>query len=173
MPGRRRSVDTMERDAEAADLFRQGLTYRQICAQMGWASPNAAFEAVRRAARDAARDPLAAGEALQMMLDRLQDYRRHAYKVLTTTHYVVTQSGKLVDDPRTGLPMTDDAPVLASLDRLARIEAEEAKLLGLYAPAQSRIEVITMDAVESEIRKLEAELGQRGREQAGAPPLPA
>jgi hypothetical protein len=154
---RRRSLETMEKDAQAADLYRRGLTYRQISAQMGWASPNASVQSVRRAAKDAARDSLATAEALQMMLARQQDYRRAAYRVLAAKHYVVTQAGGLAHGPDRQ-PLVDDGPVLAALDRLVKIDDAEAKLLGLYAPAKSRVEIITEDAVDAELKRLAKEI---------------
>jgi transposase-like protein len=159
MPGRRRSADTMERDANAADLFRQGKSYRQIAAEMGWNSPNAAFEAVRRAAQEAGRGSLAAKEALRIMLERHQDYRRAVYEVLTAKHYVTTQAGHVVEGPD-GLPLHDDAPVLNAVDRLVKIDQEEAKLLGLYAPTKSRVEVITEDVVDAELKRLAEEIAE-------------
>jgi len=164
MPARR-SLDTMERDAQAADLFRRGLTYRQISSQLGWRSPNAAFLAVRRAARDAATDSLAAAEALQLMLARQQDYRRLVWRVAMAKHYVTTQTGAMAVGPD-GNPLLDDAPVLNAVDRLVKIDQEEAKLLGLYAPAKSRVEVITEDAVDAEIAKLAEEVAKADAEQA-------
>jgi hypothetical protein len=150
----RRTLEAMEKDSKAADLYRRGLTYRQIAAELGWRSPNAAFEAVRRAARDAGRDSLAAAEALTMMLERLQDYRRLVYRVAVAKHYVTTQSGKVIVHPETKLPLLDDAPVLQAVDRLLKTDDTEAKLLGLYAPAKSRVEVITEDVFDAEIADL-------------------
>ena len=158
---RRRSVDTMERDQQAADYFRRGLSYRQISEQMGWRSPAAAHQAVRRAARDAAADRLAGPEALATMLERLQDYRRLAWRVATTRHYVLTQAGELAAGPD-GKPLVDDAPVLHAIDRLVRIDAEENKLCGHYAPAKARVEVITEDAVDAELARLAAEIAKAG-----------
>lgn len=167
---RRRSSATMERDAQAADLFRRGLSYRQIGAQLG-VSHQSAFEAVRRAARDAGRDSLAAAEALALMLDRLQDYRRLVYRVATTKHYVTTQAGRVVEF--NGAPLLDDAPVLNAVDRLLRTDDTEAKLLGLYAPAKSRVEVVTEDVVDAELARLTAELAAAGDGAAPANPRPA
>jgi hypothetical protein len=148
----RRTLEAMEKDSKAADLYRRGLTYRQIAAELGWRSPNAAFEAVRRAARDAGRDSLAAAEALTMMLERLQDYRRLVYRVAVAKHYVTTQAGNVVHYD--GKPVLDDAPVLQAVDRLLKTDDTEAKLLGLYAPAKSRVEVITEDVFDAEIADL-------------------
>lgn len=158
MPGRR-SLATMEKDAQAADLFRRGLTYKQISQQMGWRSPNAAFEAVRRAARDAAQDPLAQAEALALILDRLQDYRRLMWRVATTKHYATTQAGIIVKGPD-GQPLVDDGPVCHAVDRLLKCDQEEARLRDLYPAAKSRVEVITEDAVDAELARLAQEIGQ-------------
>ena len=96
MSGRRRSLEAMEKDSQAADLYRRGLTYRQISTQLGWKSPKSAFEAVRRAARDAGRDSLAAAEALARCWNASRITGRLVYRVATTKHYVTTQSGRVV-----------------------------------------------------------------------------
>lgn len=155
---RRPSVDVLERDAQAADYYRRGLTYRQIAAQMGYRSPQSVGEAIRRHARYSVTDAMSGPEALQMMLDRLQDYRRLAWRVATTRHYAVTQSGNVVLHPETGAPLQDDSPVLAALDRLLRFDDHEAKLTGSYAPVRSRVEVVTADMIDAQIADLEAEL---------------
>ena len=43
------------------------------------------------------------------------------------------------------------------------VQERRAKLLGLDEPAKSRIEVITADVIEAEIRRLEGKLGLEGR----------
>lgn len=159
MPARR-SAEAMEKDARAYDLFRRGLSYRQIAAEMDWRNQKSAFEAVRRAARDNAADPLAEAEARQALLDRLQDYRRAAQRVLTARHYVVSE-GRIVRGPDGETPLLDDDPVLRALDRLLKIEDTEARLSGLYAPQKSRVEVITEDAVDAEIQRLAASIAER------------
>jgi hypothetical protein len=148
----------MARDAQSADLYRRGLSYRQIAAQLGYRSPQSVGDAVRRHARTAATDHLAGPEALQVMLDRLQDYRRLAWRVATAKHYATTASGNVALHPVTGDPLLDDGPVLHALDRLLRFDDHEAKLTGLYAPSRSRVEVITPETVEAEITRLEGEL---------------
>jgi hypothetical protein len=165
MPGRRRSAETMERDARAADLFRRGLSYRQIGAELG-VSGHSAFEAVRRAAMDAARDSLANAEALTLMLERQQDYRRLVWRVATAKHYHVTQTGAMAKGPD-GQPLIDDGPVLQAVDRLEKIDDMEAKLRGLYAAARSRVEVITEDAVDAELNRLAREIAEA--DHAGTP----
>lgn len=164
---RRRSLATMEKDAKAADLFRRGLSYRQIAAECGWTSPASAVEAVRRAVSDAARDSMANDQAFSLMLERLQDYRRQAWRVVSTKHYATNQAGNVVRHPDTGQPMLDDDPVLRGLDRLVKFDELEAKLRGLYAPARKQVEVIGEDVVDAAIVRLEAEMDGRDRDHSG------
>ena len=150
---RRRSVETIERDHRAYDLFRRGLSYRQIGAELG-VNEKTAWEAVRRAARENAVDPLEAMAARQVFLDRFQDYRRAAQRVLSTRHYVASaQSGKLTYGPD-GNPLLDDDPVLRALDRLAKIDDMELRLRDLYPAAKSRVEVITEDVIDAELAEV-------------------
>jgi hypothetical protein len=157
---RRRSAETMERDHQAYDLFRRGLSYRQIAAQQGYKSASSAVDAVRRAARENAVDPLEAEAARQVFLDRFQDYRRAAQRVLSTKHYIASaQSGKLAYGPD-GQPLVDDDPVLRALDRLAKIDDMELRLRDLYPPARARIEVIDDDVARALADEAEAELAR-------------
>lgn len=164
MPARR-TAKTMERDQKAYDLFRRGLSYRQIAAEMTFASPSSAFDAVRRAARDNAADPLEQAEARQAFYDRLQDYRRAAQRVLTARHFHVSQGGKIVLGTD-GLPLLDDDPVLRALDRLAKIDDMELRLRDLYPAAKSRVEVITEDALDAEMAEIARKIALNDARQA-------
>jgi len=166
MPARR-SVDTMERDAKAADLFRQGCSYRQIASQMGWRSSRSAVEAVHRAARDAIRDKAGDDEAFQMLLERIQDRRRLAYEALAMTSYVTSASGKVVVHPDTEEPLIDSSPVFRALAELRHDDDMEAKLRGLYAPVKSQVRVITEEDLDAECARLIAENAERERRLAG------
>ncbi len=158
MPARR-TAEQMERDHRAYDLFRRGLSYRQIAAEMDWRSPSRAFDAVRRAARENASDPLEQADARQAVFDRLQDYRRAAQRVLTARHYVVTQAGKIVRDSE-NKPLADGDPVLRALNTLIKIEQEENRLRDLYPPARSRIEVVDDDVARALADETEREIAR-------------
>ena len=132
----------MEKDARAYDLFRRGLSYRQIAAEMDWKNQKSAFEAVRRAARENAADPLEQAAARQAFLDRFQDYRRAAQRQLNARHYLTVQSGKIVTGPD-GQPLVDSEPNMRALDRLLKIDDMELRLRDLYPAQKSRVEVIT------------------------------
>jgi hypothetical protein len=152
---RQRTLADKERDARAVELYRRGLTYRQIAAQMGWRSPASVGNAITRALAD---DHQAANEEVrQILLGRLQDYRASAWNVLTARHYVTTQAGKLVEGPDGGY-LIDDAPVLNAVDRLLKIDDREAVLRDLYPPAKHRVEVITEDAVDAELAALNRQI---------------
>lgn len=154
---RRRSPQTMERDQRAYDLFRRGLSYRQIAAEIGYASSDSAFHAVRRAAKEAASDPFEAAEARQAALDRLQDYRRAMQRILTARHYQATQGGKLITDPD-GNPMLDTGPWVSAMGQLRWIEQEDNRLRDLYPPTRSRVEVVDEDIARALVDQMEAEL---------------
>lgn len=163
MAGRRRALETMEKDAKAADLYRRGLSYRQIAGQLGYRSTSSAHAAVRRAVQDSCASPLAIAETRALLLDRLQDYRRVAWRVATTTHYATTAAGVAFITSEDGVdrPLVDDGPVLSALASLLKFDDMEAKLVGAYAPAQQRITVITEDVIDAQMRKLEAEIAER------------
>lgn len=152
---RGRSIQTRERDAQAVDLRRNGLTHRQIADQLGYKSPASVHEAIQRGLRDCFRE--AGPEVLQMQLDRLETYRRHAMRVLTGRH-IAHSNGRVVINPVDGKPVQDPMPALHALDRLVRIDQEVNKLNDLYPPAKSRVEVVTHDMVEQSIAELEQEL---------------
>lgn len=162
---RRRTAEQMEADARAYDLFRRGLSYRQIAREQGWKTPSAAFDAVRRAARDNAADPIESAEARQLFLDRLQDYRRAAQRVLSTRHWVTTQAGNVATGPD-GQPLPDDEPALRALDRLLKIDDTELRLRDLYPAAKRVVEVITEGAVDAEIARLLTEMDERDGQDA-------
>jgi hypothetical protein len=128
---------------------------------MGWKTQASAYEAVQRGLADAIQEP--ADEVRRLELERLDEYARHALRVLATPHLLVSQ-GIAVVHPVTEEPLADDGPVLAALDRLIKISERRAKLLGLDAPARSRVEVITEDAVDAELAELARQIADHDRQ---------
>jgi hypothetical protein len=93
-----------------------------------------------------------AEELRQLELMQLDELARAARAVLERKHLMVSH-GKIVrlgqpfvnddgnaevDDGR-GEPLKDDAPVLAAIDRLLKIQERRAKLLGLDIPVKQLI----------------------------------
>jgi len=127
-------------------------TYAEIAAALG-ISEAVAQQDYRRAV-DQCRADLAATvtQARTLELARLAAMEREVWKVLRARHIII-QQGRIVRDD-SGQPVPDDGPVLAAVDRLERISARRARLLGLDAPV--KIEV--SDEVDAEIARLAAEL---------------
>lgn len=156
---------TAVRDAEALGCRARGWTYDHIAGEMGYCDRSAARKAVERAIADSVRETTE--EAKTILLADLNAAKQAVWAVLEANHLVISD-GRVVHLDDT--PVPDDDPVLRAVDRLVKIDQELAKIYGAYAPVKS--EVVTMDAVEAEIRKLEAELAQPRRDEAGAPSPP-
>jgi hypothetical protein len=142
-------------DAEAARLRALRFSYDQIAEKLGYADKSGAWRAVRRGLATAVREPT--HEAILLDLDELNRMARGAWTVLGNTHYVVDRGEVVFLNEE---PVLDDGPVLAAIGRLLDIQARRAKLLGLDAPTKSRVEVVTEDAVDAEIRRLEATMAE-------------
>ena len=157
---RKRTIADQERDAKAVDLRRHHLNYKQIAAQLGYASLSSAYDAVQRGLADARGE---ASEAVkQIELERLDDIARGFQRVFATRHYVVSVgSGRVVMDPKNpGEPLADDGPVITAGLALLRVMERRAKYLGLDAPVKSRVEVITEDVVDAELAMLARQVAE-------------
>jgi hypothetical protein len=164
---RKRTIADQERDAQAVEMRRRHLNYKQIAAQLGYASLSSAYDAVQRGLADARGE---ASEAVkQIELERLDDIARGFQRVFATRHYVVSVgSGKVVMDPKSpGEPLLDDGPVITAGLALLRVMERRAKYLGLDAPAKTRVEIVPEDAVDAEIKRLEARLADNDRDHSG------
>jgi len=156
MPGPRRSIKTMERDAQAVDLRRNHLSYRQIAQQMGFKTAQGAYLAVQRGLADMHREP--ADEVRQLEIERLDAIARGFQRTFATRHYVVAPGGKVARNPDTGELLIDPMPNMQAGLALLRVQERRAKYLGLDAPI--KIEHITLESIDNEIRRLELEMGR-------------
>jgi hypothetical protein len=157
---RGRTVAQIQKDAQAVDLRRRNLTYRQIAAQMGFRSVASAHEAVARGLADMLLEP--ANELRQMEAERLDEMARSAWRVLYEKHVHVTAAGKIAVNPEDGKPLIDDGVVLKAIDSLLKISERRAKLLGLDQPTRVRAEVEHVDSLDQEIEDLLARLAGGG-----------
>lgn len=124
-----RTPETAKRDAQAADLRAEGLSFQAIADQLGYADKTSARLAVRRALRDIVQGP--AEKLLNLHMERLETLYEQALEVMEADHVVVSH-GKIVkaDD---GTPLVDSGPKLAAI-REARASLESfRKLTGLDA----------------------------------------
>jgi hypothetical protein len=133
---------TAERRTQAIQLRLAGLDFETIAKRLGYSSRQAAAKDLQRAlARNIEMERSAADELRHvelMRLDRLQG-----------AFWARALGGDL-----------------KAAEFCLRVVTERRKLLGLDAPAQ--VEVITLDAVDAEIRRLEAELSGRAEADAAS-----
>src|SRR5882672_7332775 len=125
-----RTVETAERDGEAARMRAQGSNLREIAEAMGWATEEGARQAVMRAVQAAAAD--GGEELLALRRAELQAMRRHAWDVVRAPGYVTSPKGDLVLGPD-GEPMPDQPARLSALNTLVKVSESERRLLGLDA----------------------------------------
>lgn len=144
-----RSIDTAQRDADACRLRTRGATYQQIADQLGYANRGDAHHAVSRALKAAVAEP--ADEVRALELARLDAMYEAAMGVLERRHVTVSNGRVITLDNE---PLEDDAPVLQAIDRLLRIQARRAALLGLDAEKKVnlsggvRYEVVGIDPAD-------------------------
>jgi hypothetical protein len=182
-----RTLKGAQRDAEAAALRARGRTFEEIAAELGMANRSQAYKAVQRAFAAIPYEQVE--EARRLDLERIDRLIAHCWAVMEREHLTVSM-GKVVGkrvgwerDEATGEVLhdadgapigkyedvLDDGPALAAIREIRGLLERRAKMTGY--DASTKHEVITMDAMEAEIRKLEAEIGHASRAEAGAAPL--
>ena len=154
--------ERMQKDTQAAKLRVQGYTYREI-SEIMQESQNTSATRVRRAI---AAVPVEAVEELRrIQVERFDFQRRVALRILAEDRPLV-QNGRVVtytDDQGQVKPVIDLKPRLAALGELRKIEDSVARLCGTEAPKRVDVNVITEDAVDAEIQRLERELAANSR----------
>jgi predicted transcriptional regulator len=126
-----RTEDQALIDTEALKLRSRGYTYQQIADHMGCSKPTA-YARVKRA-------------LASIPAEAVEEYRRLEGERLDNLLAIATHQA-----------MTKKS--LFAIDRCLAIMDRRARLLGLDAPTKH--EVLTLDAVTAEIRRLEAQLGE-------------
>lgn len=150
-----RTIEAAERNAEAARLHATGWSYTRI-AERYKVSKRHAVRMVQAALADAGKQDREA--ALAIELAKLDGYE-HALLEVLTRHHVTVNNGRVIT--LNGTPLLDDGPVVVAVAGLLRVSERRSKLRGLDAPARQTVTVITEDAVDAELRRLEAELADR------------
>lgn len=131
------AYDTAERRLKLLTLVREGThTWDHIAKQLDYSSPGAACQDYHRILK-ARQEEVAASldDQRSAHLEGLMETRRVAAEVMRRPHPFV-QSGKVVTDGEDGDRLYDDGPTLAAIDRIAKIDAQIAQLLGLNAPTR-------------------------------------
>lgn len=126
--------ETALRRAHIVELRDQGFTFQEIATQVGlayattWQHYQNAMREIQTPAVEAHQANLAARRDEQL---RRIDMEREAVVAVLTARHVTISNGVLVRDENHD-PVLDDAPVLTAVDRLVKLDDQEAKLLGLY-----------------------------------------
>ena len=171
-----RTASTVKRDAEAATLRAKGRTFDQIAAEMDYSSRAKAYEAVMRAYADIPYEQVE--EARRLDLERLDRLIEQAWAVMEREHLTVSNgrvvgkrtgwerdevTGEILRDGE-GAPIPeyedilDDGPLLAAVREIRGLLERRAKIIGYEAPQKH--EVLTIDAIDAEIRALKAQLDE-------------
>jgi hypothetical protein len=180
-----RSVKTAQRDADATDLRAKGWSLQRIADELGFASKGAVHNAIRRTFRDIP-SPGTEDEK-RLDLDRIDRLIEQAWGVMEREHLAYSNGrvvrrrigveadgdgNELHDADGKPIPVyedvLEDGPILSAIAHIRALLERRAKIFGYDAPARSRIEVITEDAVDAEILRLTAELGQHASDHPGA-----
>lgn len=151
-----RSPDTAQRDAEALELRKRGLSYSEIARALGYANEGGAHKAVQRGLQAIVAEP--AQDVRELELARLDVLWKRALKALER-HHVTVSNGRVVYLGDT--PIEDDTQALQAIDRLLKIQERRARLIGLDAPVKH--EVRNVSAIDAEIERLLESMGARGQ----------
>lgn len=123
-------------DLDIVDLIqRQGLTYAQAAERFG-VSKTYAFMAYQRGITALNAGESAADRAQRYMQMHLAEIRaeRAAVQSVINGYHVVVNNGHVVS--LDSVPLEDQAPLLAAVDRMVKLRDQEAALLGIKAKTE-------------------------------------
>jgi hypothetical protein len=130
-----RDLDVADRDAAAADLRREGKTYEQIAAALGYTNRGSAHHAVMRAMAHIRQD--AGDKLIAVEREELERLYLAALELLEADHQAVAQGRAVYDEA--GQPIYDAQPKIAAINAAVKIRESYRKLLGLDQPAKQEI----------------------------------
>lgn len=123
-------LGTAEQDERIVQLKREGRTFQEIAATMGISKTTAirGFHRVKQRVERRAEEDYATYRDEQ--LARIEVQREVVMDVMTGKHLAVSNGIVVRVD---GEPLEDSMPALAAVDRLVKLDDQEAKLVGIYA----------------------------------------
>jgi hypothetical protein len=134
-----RTPESQARDARAAELRGEGLTYRAIAQELGYADASNAHRAVAQALRDIAAPSVeklrrAEGDRLELVAQRLME-------ILEAPGAPVTagKDGDVLYDPETKTVVRDTAATLNAARTIIAASARLSALFGLDEPVRTDV----------------------------------
>ena len=134
------SLDSAERDAEAARLYRRYRNYQRVSDELGYGSKGNVWRAINKC-RDQVRKQ-AGEELIAVEAAELDQLYVQALEVLERDHITVNNGRIIKDDD--GVPILDDGPKLAAIRELRNIRESYRKLYGLDAATKTEATVTTV-----------------------------
>lgn len=170
MPVNHDTPEAAALDAEVIKLKTEGLTFQEIADRLGYTAKSYMYRCYQRGLRRVV-DPhvaeyrsnqLAEIEAERALLEEII----HAYHPVVSQGHIVSMIVGMDDNgkPIYGQPLEDAGPVLAAMDRRAKLRAQEMELLGLKAPVRVEATVEQVTPADIELRELIQQ--QQARNQA-------
>lgn len=164
-------MDMVERDQKIVALKRQGRSFQQIADELGISKSGAilGFQRVKKRVEAATDEDYIKYRDEQ--LERVATLREVVADVIGARHVTIS-NGHVIheiigrnDDgtPKYGDAYDDHGPVLAAIDRMVKLDDQEAKLIGLY-PKQA----VSISRETSEVDAAVIGLIRRAQEKADA-----
>jgi hypothetical protein len=132
----RTQVEVAELTARILDAKNHGLTFLQIAAREG-ISNGYTYKLYLAGLHDIPRE--SADELREKQLTRIHAQREVLQQIVDRAHVTVNQGRVISTDD--GELVIDDGPVMAAVDRLIKLDDQEARLLGLNAPVKTQTDV--------------------------------
>lgn len=133
-------AEVLERRAQSLKMCLEGYTFEEIAQTVGYKNASSARGAVNAVMRQRAEElRQTADEMRDKELMILLDLRNEAYEILHKFHVHVTPKGDVVrylNDDGERETVEDDAPKLAAIGTLLRINERISKLFKLEAPTE-------------------------------------
>lgn len=154
----RKGIESYERDAEACRMYVAGKTYQQIADELGYGGRSNAQRAVQKILMETVRQP--ADEVRALLRARNEEIYMMAREIIQKEQYAHSH-GEIIYNPD-GTPMVEQEVKLKAMDRMQRALSELAKLCGAHAAV--KFENLSLEAVQAEIARLEAEAREAGED---------
>jgi predicted transcriptional regulator len=136
-----RRITAAERRTEAIEMRKRGMSYKRIAEELGYSSATAVSSTINKALRELPQE--GASNLRKIELERLDQLL----------------------DAMWDKAMKGDG---WAVDRCLKIMERRAKLMGIDAPIVTKVEVVSEDVIDKQIRQLERQMQQLPTGQATA-----